>query len=402
MELFGPHGRTRTWLRFRKFKLLTSIGRTLGNDVIENALTSRRDLAEYLADLQSAVPQGQVIDTTVTAVAHREWREHFAGRLQGRGLELGPLHRPIPRHDGMRMTYVDYQDQATLQNAYPKLAKHIVPVDVLDDAQTLAAVEPASFDFLISAHVIEHMRDPIGALVNWLRAPRRRLLYRRPDKRRTFKLRVRTTSSTWCSTTSNRGSATRALPRLRAVRHHAMTDRAIAGRPGCATPTSASASRLSSAGRCAGRWIDGHVRQSRSSKRLGRPSTSSTSCCGRRSAMTHVRSPRRAAGPALGGAAVQAQARLPARTGRSSRRAHPTGITTAATARDLKVKWTFRPATRSSPRRRSPAASPRRLAEGELLALDLATGKPRWRYKTVGGIGGRRRRFDRARARLRR
>lgn len=196
MELFGPHGRTRTWLRFKKFKLLTSIGRTLGNDVIENALTSRRDLAEYLAELQSAVPQGQVVDTTVTDVAHREWREHFASRLQGRGLELGPLHRPIPAHDGMRMTYVDYQDQETLQRAYPKLAHHIAPVDVIDDAQTLATVEPASFDFLISAHVIEHMRDPIGALVNWLRTVRDGgLLYLIvPDKRRTFdKLRVRTT-----------------------------------------------------------------------------------------------------------------------------------------------------------------------------------------------------------------
>ena len=134
MELFGPHGRTRTWLRHKKFKLLTSIGRTLGNDVVENALTSRRDLADFLADLQSSVPQGQVVDTSVTACDHRDWRAHFAGRLQGRGLELGPLHRPIPVHAGMQMTYVDYQDQATLQRAYPKLAEHIVPVDVLDDA----------------------------------------------------------------------------------------------------------------------------------------------------------------------------------------------------------------------------------------------------------------------------
>ena len=37
MELFGPHGRTRTRLRFQKFKLLTSIGRALGNDVVEGA-----------------------------------------------------------------------------------------------------------------------------------------------------------------------------------------------------------------------------------------------------------------------------------------------------------------------------------------------------------------------------
>ena len=54
-----------------------------------NALTSRRDLAEYLADLQSTVPQGQVVDTTVTAVAHREWRERFASGLQGPGLHSG-------------------------------------------------------------------------------------------------------------------------------------------------------------------------------------------------------------------------------------------------------------------------------------------------------------------------
>ena len=196
MELFEPDGPTRTWLRHTKFRLLTSIGRTLGNDVVENALTSRRDLADFLAGLQSSVPQGQVVDTSVTDCDHREWRAHFAGRLQGRGLELGPLHRPIPVHPGMQMTYVDYQDQATLQRAYPKLAERIVPVDVLDDAETLATVAPASFDFLVSAHVVEHMRNPIRALVNWLRTVRDGgLVYLIvPDKRRTFdKLRVRTT-----------------------------------------------------------------------------------------------------------------------------------------------------------------------------------------------------------------
>ena len=233
MELFGPHGRTRTWLRFKKFKLLTSIGRTLGNDVIENALTSRRDLAEYLAHLQTSVPQGQVVDPTVTAVAHRDWRQHFASRLQGRGLELGPLHRPIPRHGGMQMTYVDYQDQATLQAAYPKLAKHIVPVDILDDAQTLATVAPASFDFLISAHVIEHMRDPIGALASWLRAVRDGgLLYLIvPDKRRTFdKLRVRTTLEHMVldyQQPSTERDFEHFLDYALFV-HHAMTDQAIA------------------------------------------------------------------------------------------------------------------------------------------------------------------------------
>src|SRR3954465_14178629 len=232
MELFGPHGRTRTWLRHKKFVFLTSIGRTLGNDVVENALTSRADLAGYLADLQSAAPQAQALDPGVVTCGHRDWRTHFAGRLQGRGLELGPLHRPIPRHDGMQMTYVDYQDQATLQRAYPKLAEHIVPVDVLDDAQTLATVAPGSFDFLVSAHVVEHMRDPIGALVNWLRVIRDGgLLYLIvPDKRRTFdKLRVRTTLEHMVLD-YQQPSAERDFEHYldyAVFVHHAMTDQAI-------------------------------------------------------------------------------------------------------------------------------------------------------------------------------
>jgi SAM-dependent methyltransferase len=196
MQFLGPHGRARTWLRYRKFKLLTSIGRSLGDDVVTGTMTSRPDMVAFLDRLQSIVPQGQIHDTSVTTVDHRDWRGHFAGRLQGRGLELGPLHRPIPPHAGMQMTYVDRADQATLKREFPAVARHIVPVDVIDDAETLATVADGRFDFLIAAHVIEHMRNPIGALVNWLRVVRDGgLVYLIvPDKRRTFdRLRVRTT-----------------------------------------------------------------------------------------------------------------------------------------------------------------------------------------------------------------
>jgi SAM-dependent methyltransferase len=195
MEVLGPHGRTRTWLRFQRFKLLTSIGRTLGNEVLESALTSRREFAEYLGELKSSVPQGQVLDTSVTTVEHRDWRRHFAGRLHGKGLELGPLNRPLTPHPGMRMTYMDRADQETLKREFPAVALDIVPVDVIDDAETLATVPDGGFDFLVAAHVIEHMRNPIGALVNWLRVVRDGgLVYLIvPDKRRTFdRLRVRT------------------------------------------------------------------------------------------------------------------------------------------------------------------------------------------------------------------
>ncbi len=127
MQFLGPSGRTRNWLRNQKFKLLTSIGRSLGNDVVTGALTSRPEMAAFLERLQSAVPQGQVLDTSVTTVEHRDWRGHFAGRLHGSGLELGPLHRPLKPHPGMRMTYMDRADQETLKREFPAVAKRHRP-----------------------------------------------------------------------------------------------------------------------------------------------------------------------------------------------------------------------------------------------------------------------------------
>jgi SAM-dependent methyltransferase len=57
-------------------------------------------------------------------------------------------------------------------------------------------VRDASFDFVVAAHVIEHMRNPIGAIAAWLRVlkPGGHLYLIVPDKRYTFdRARVRTT-----------------------------------------------------------------------------------------------------------------------------------------------------------------------------------------------------------------
>jgi SAM-dependent methyltransferase len=164
--------------------------------LIAGYLTNQGELAQYFDDYQSRAPQGQVLDDTVQVYDQRDWRKHFSARLQGTGIELGALHQPLPTHEGMKMAYVDRCDQATLHQLYPELAKHIGPVDVIDDAETLGTVADGRFDFLVAAHVIEHMRDPIGALLQWMRVVRDGgLVYLVvPDKRRTFdQPRVRTT-----------------------------------------------------------------------------------------------------------------------------------------------------------------------------------------------------------------
>jgi SAM-dependent methyltransferase len=196
MPFLEPEGPTRTWLRNTRATLLVRFSRRLGKDIVAGYLSNHRELASYVERFQSIVPQGQMDDQTVTVCDHRDWRQHFVTRLQGRGLELGPLHRPMVTHDGMSMTYVDRADLPTLQKAFPSVAHKVVPVDVIDDAETLATVEDGRFDFVVAAHVIEHMRNPIGALVNWLRVVRDGgMVYLVvPDKRRSFdRLRPRTT-----------------------------------------------------------------------------------------------------------------------------------------------------------------------------------------------------------------
>jgi hypothetical protein len=105
--------------------------------------------------------------------------------ISGRGLEIGAGSRPFPVPRGARVSYGDVRDRASLESYFRTSA---VQTGEPIDAQTLAEIADASLDFIISAHVIEHLRDPIGAIVNSIRVLKCGGIHLPvvPDMRRTF------------------------------------------------------------------------------------------------------------------------------------------------------------------------------------------------------------------------
>jgi SAM-dependent methyltransferase len=145
----------------------------------------------------SAIPQACVLEGRLQSQAIKDWRGHFSAQLSGKGLEIGPLHRPMVKHAGMQVEYIDRCTVAELRAHYPELNDlPLVEPDIIGNAETLDNVAAESYDFLIAAHVIEHMKNPLASLAQWLRVlkPRGLLYLLVPDKRATFdKKRVRTT-----------------------------------------------------------------------------------------------------------------------------------------------------------------------------------------------------------------
>ena len=96
----------------------------------------------------------------------------------------------------MNVKYIDRMSVKELREHYPELKElPLVEPDIIGDAETLSSVQNESFDFVVSAHVIEHMKNPILSIENWLRVlkPGGLLYLIVPDKRSIFdKTRVRT------------------------------------------------------------------------------------------------------------------------------------------------------------------------------------------------------------------
>ena len=144
----------------------------------------------------SYIPQADTCDRLPFLVEDRDWRAEFIAPLSGKGLEIGPLHRPMVRHEKMDIDYLDRHTAAELRVKYSELGDlPLVDPQIIDDAETMETVPTGKYDFVIAAHVIEHMRNPLGALEQWARVlkPGGLIYLVVPDKRATFDhRRVRT------------------------------------------------------------------------------------------------------------------------------------------------------------------------------------------------------------------
>jgi len=117
--------------------------------------------------------------------------------LHGNGMEIGALWRRFPLPQRARAWYVDRFSRDDLARHYPELKEGIFGADLLAEATQLP-VRPASLDFLIASHVLEHLPFPLAALRSWYQAlaPKGVLLLKIPDKRFTFDVNRSRTSLT--------------------------------------------------------------------------------------------------------------------------------------------------------------------------------------------------------------
>lgn len=99
-------------------------------------------------------------------------RQALRHYIRGSGIEIGALHRPLDIA-GLPVTeirYVDRRSADDLYRTYPELQAYpLTHVDIVDDGETLGTLPDESVDFIIANHFIEHTRDPIGTIENWLR-----------------------------------------------------------------------------------------------------------------------------------------------------------------------------------------------------------------------------------------
>ncbi|MER8462624.1 hypothetical protein [Mesorhizobium sp. M1396] len=81
--------------------------------------------------------------------------------IRGVGIEVGAGNRPFPVPPTATVMYGDIRDNETLKTHF---ADRNITEGGFIDAETFAGTKPESLNFIISAHVIEHLANPLGSI----------------------------------------------------------------------------------------------------------------------------------------------------------------------------------------------------------------------------------------------
>lgn len=88
---------------------------------------------------------------------------------RGHGAEIGAGVQPVLVPIGSRTTYIDAVPAAFWRKLPQWADQDVLQAEIIDEGSTLATVKDETFDYLVAAHVLEHIDDPILALKNWIR-----------------------------------------------------------------------------------------------------------------------------------------------------------------------------------------------------------------------------------------
>ena len=100
-------------------------------------------------------------------------RRRLAVWLQGNGIEIGALHRPLRVPAKASVRYVDRMPETQLRQHYPELkGQKFASVSIIGSAYDLSQIPDGSLDFVIANHLVEHLDYPIKGLREFARVLR--------------------------------------------------------------------------------------------------------------------------------------------------------------------------------------------------------------------------------------